>query len=493
MVSAQTIADLQAQITALLEQVQKLQVLLGQPQKAEGWCHTFNTNLSIGSGSDEVAHLIVALRKEKFDVGDTDFYDETIASAVTGFQEKYRSEILAPAGLKNGTGYVGGRTRAKLNTLYNCGVAERVPVQKPAVYQRQSPVFQPEAAVQETSPSQPTSQFGYPAPEAVLLPSADIAVQQSQGWIAQKITCFFEGSVSQQLCSTVNKDGKKFVLFGAGNTTAVGTAFGFPGEMLTWQSSCGGLTYSTVGQSEQVTFSCDTAKPQPSITLLSPNGGELWQAGKSYVVSWRNSGFHKWIGAHLKRAGRGPMLLNGEDSLPIGTFKDTDNFMFTVPREVLSGDDYLIKIINFDDVSHGVDEAVDFSDAPFSISNPSPTQPGVAYPAEKEVIEITCDRASCNKEPFITGIDGPTSLMVGESGIWTIKASDPEGGCLYYYVMDWGDKSNGEEILGMTNGVCLQGVTFTHTYMQSGYYKVLFQVNDPSGRITQSVQEIIVK
>ena len=47
-------------------------------------------------------------------------YNDSVASAVTGFQEKYASQILTPNGLSYGTGYVGASTRAELNSLYGC-------------------------------------------------------------------------------------------------------------------------------------------------------------------------------------------------------------------------------------------------------------------------------------------------------------------------------------------------------------------------------------
>ena len=47
-------------------------------------------------------------------------FDERLASAVTGFQQKYKAEVLSPSGLLYGTGYVGKLTRAKLNKLYGC-------------------------------------------------------------------------------------------------------------------------------------------------------------------------------------------------------------------------------------------------------------------------------------------------------------------------------------------------------------------------------------
>jgi peptidoglycan hydrolase-like protein with peptidoglycan-binding domain len=40
-------------------------------------------------------------------------------SAVIRFQQKYASEILAPLGLKKGTGYVGATTRQKINSIIN--------------------------------------------------------------------------------------------------------------------------------------------------------------------------------------------------------------------------------------------------------------------------------------------------------------------------------------------------------------------------------------
>jgi peptidoglycan hydrolase-like protein with peptidoglycan-binding domain len=45
------------------------------------------------------------------------FSRETQA-AVIRFQEKYAAEILAPLGLKTGTGYVGQSTKNKLNRLF---------------------------------------------------------------------------------------------------------------------------------------------------------------------------------------------------------------------------------------------------------------------------------------------------------------------------------------------------------------------------------------
>ncbi len=84
------------------------------------WCHTFNTNLGIGSSGADVTALQTALTKDGEMTTVNGTYDESTASAVSAFQEKYASDVLAPSNLSAGTGYVGSATRAKLNSLYTC-------------------------------------------------------------------------------------------------------------------------------------------------------------------------------------------------------------------------------------------------------------------------------------------------------------------------------------------------------------------------------------
>ncbi len=44
---------------------------------------------------------------------------------------------------------------------------------------------------------------------------------------------------------------------------------------------------------------CPAEKERPSITVLSPNGGEEWRVGKSYTIAWRTSKF-KGFGGTFK-------------------------------------------------------------------------------------------------------------------------------------------------------------------------------------------------
>ena len=118
------IQSLLLQIQQLTSQIAQLQNQLANIQGTSSsvWCHTFNANMAIGSSGTEVLELKTALIKNGVwpyeDV--TDEFDEETASYVVAFQQKYRSEILIPWRLANGTGFVGSSTRSKLNSLYGC-------------------------------------------------------------------------------------------------------------------------------------------------------------------------------------------------------------------------------------------------------------------------------------------------------------------------------------------------------------------------------------
>ena len=71
----------------------------------------------VGQNGSAVTALQTGLQNDGESVTINGTYDDQTASAITAFQEKYASYILAPSGLQHGTGYVGGSTRAKLNSL----------------------------------------------------------------------------------------------------------------------------------------------------------------------------------------------------------------------------------------------------------------------------------------------------------------------------------------------------------------------------------------
>jgi hypothetical protein len=128
---ALTLAEIRALIQQLQQQIAQLQQQLAEVEEGpEVWCHDFKVKLRYGNTGNEVLALQAALEKEGFSVSDSEkqgvasFGDHT-TSAVVGFQEKYKEEVLSPWGLKYGTGYVGSTTLAKLDELYGCKEEEK--------------------------------------------------------------------------------------------------------------------------------------------------------------------------------------------------------------------------------------------------------------------------------------------------------------------------------------------------------------------------------
>ena len=144
---AQSTSDIQSMINALMKQIQALQQQVNQQNQNSGGgqsapilpqektetvkygelvssCRELRNTLRAGNKGQDVAYLHTILQKEGFTINPDELssqeYGESTASSVTGLQEKYRSEILAPVGLKYGSGLVGASTRKKLNALYNC-------------------------------------------------------------------------------------------------------------------------------------------------------------------------------------------------------------------------------------------------------------------------------------------------------------------------------------------------------------------------------------
>ncbi|MFA6272975.1 MAG: peptidoglycan-binding domain-containing protein [Candidatus Paceibacterota bacterium] len=88
--------------------------------------YTFTRNLTLGSTSVDVLNLQKVLNADGVNIAtsgagspgyETSYFGPITKAGVVRFQNKYASEILAPVGLINGTGYVGPSTLAKLNSM----------------------------------------------------------------------------------------------------------------------------------------------------------------------------------------------------------------------------------------------------------------------------------------------------------------------------------------------------------------------------------------
>ncbi len=94
---------------------------------------------------------------------------------------------------------------------------------------------------------------------------------------------------------------------------------------------------------------------------------------------------------------------------------------------------------------------------------------------------------SANQPPTISGVSGPTTLSVNQTGTWTVSARDPENQSLSYQVT-WGDElaypmyANAS----VSSPVNYQTSTFTHSYANAGTYTVRITVTDMQGASAQT-------
>ncbi len=98
-----------------------------------------------------------------------------------------------------------------------------------------------------------------------------------------------------------------------------------------------------------------------------------------------------------------------------------------------------------------------------------------------------------NLPPVINGGTSPTLLAVGQSGTWTVQASDPENGPLSYSV-DWGDTYTcpAGYVCTLNSPAIVQTSTFTHSYANAGTYTVKFTVTDNAGQTAQTSSTVQV-
>ena len=100
---------------------------------SSGFCYTFTRNLGVGRtlNTQDAQALTTVLTNAGLWTSGTSIttFDDSVASAVSGFQQKYAAQILTPNGLSYGTGYVGAATRAQLNSMYGCSTTTQPVVQ----------------------------------------------------------------------------------------------------------------------------------------------------------------------------------------------------------------------------------------------------------------------------------------------------------------------------------------------------------------------------
>lgn len=264
------LAELLARIEILQNQIKELQK---QAQALDGWCHSFNKNIKIEDRGSEVSALQKALKNEGFAIDGIEtvnsFYGESTAAAVSGFQEKYKSEVLAPYKLARGTGYAGAATRNKLNKLYACKEIAKDP------------------GLKVISPN------GFE--KFVIGDTVEI------NFCGENLKASGPGGFSHIY---LMKGGEKYGLIDKDSTSGIA---GCP-TLDVWKWTVGELDEKAgddykigvefVTQAGEVYIEdvsdnyfsiINSEEGEPYIKVTSPNGGEEWQEGKTYSITWTSN------------------------------------------------------------------------------------------------------------------------------------------------------------------------------------------------------------
>lgn len=121
------IAEIKAEIARIQARIEAILAGRGQvsPQPDSRFsCDRFKNNLYFGLMNNQEVHCLQQFLKDQ----GPDIYPEGLVTgnflsltkaAVVRFQEKYAEDILFPWNLEQGSGYVGVRTRAKINEILN--------------------------------------------------------------------------------------------------------------------------------------------------------------------------------------------------------------------------------------------------------------------------------------------------------------------------------------------------------------------------------------
>jgi peptidoglycan hydrolase-like protein with peptidoglycan-binding domain len=346
MAQTMSVAQLQAEIQSLTAQLTQLEAQLAAAGGSTAtWCYTFNNNLSIGMSGSAVTALQTAIQKDGESVTVNGTFDDQTAAAVTTFQEKYQSAILAPYGLSNGTGYAGKGTRAELNVMFGCGTTSLptptpTPVPTPTPTPIPTPVSTPSATLNSFSvmPSSISSggvvtisYSGTNLGEAKLYISCPPGVTTSdkEGDACNQWTTF---------APSATQDTHVFNNTSATSQQVALTLYGYD------------TSNALVGYKSAYVNVAGYIPPvsQASLNVLSPASGETVAGGSQYNIRWTETGGNLSSASYafylVINGGVVQTIASGLTASQVGGGKDVLSYTWTVPT-TMSGS-YQIEVLD---------------------------------------------------------------------------------------------------------------------------------------------------
>lgn len=121
---------------------------------------------------------------------------------------------------------------------------------------------------------------------------------------------------------------------------------------------------SEIRDYSELPFTVEQGLPDPELTVVAPNGGDLWEWGTEVELAWETGGLSEDVKLALFKG-------NSYHKTIANTAPNTGSFVWEVPESVGQGDDYRFRVRSTDDF-----QLVDFSDAFFSVG-PGPNTPSL--------------------------------------------------------------------------------------------------------------------
>ncbi len=238
-----------------------------------------------------------------------------------------------------------------------------------------------------------------------------------------------------------------------------------------------------------------------SLRIISPNGGETLTKGNQYTITWTgspgilNQTGDIWLQSYIPPCAeatngiRCMIAVRAPEVIAKNVSLNSLSYIWNVGR-ILSNATCGNQAIA---CAPSIDGTAVVGDGQYKVRI-CPTGSNVCDSSDN-YFQITSGVTT--GAPVINGIDAPTTLTVGQTGTWNVRASDPQNQTLSYSV-DWGDMSACYNRYCATNAAMpsvssyQQSSTFTHSFANAGTFTVRFTVKNNSGQSVQTSSTVVV-
>jgi peptidoglycan hydrolase-like protein with peptidoglycan-binding domain len=212
-----------------------------------------------------------------------------------------------------------------------------------------------------------------------------------------------------------------------------------------------------------------------SLNVISPNGGETWQKGTNQTIRWNSPQYFRATTVDVGLMEYKDCSRVCTPSLPrqydiVKNISANSNSYSWRVGEYYTGDYSNIK--SFALIPNG-QYIIQICESGTSVCTSS-----------KRPFAITSQVVD-NRAPVINSFSAPTILTVGQTGTWTINATDPQNSSLSYSVT-WEDVATVISSISPSSSTFTQSTSFTHSYSNPGTYTVRVSVRNSAGLTTQS-------